>query len=255
MGEVLDEYMVKGRVAIVTGGGRGIGFAIARQLGRAGSKVAVADIRSDLAEQAVRQLAGEDIEATAVQVDVSSSTSVQEMVGQVVARFGTVDILVNNAGIGPTNPFDSVTEAQWDRTLDINLKSMFLCSKAVYPVMKGQRRGVILNLASMAGRTGGKASAVDYVTSKHGVVGITRSMAMHLGKDGIRANAVAPGIIETEMTAAWEPGKKKSFLENIPAGRLGTAEDVARVALFLCSDAASYLTGVVLDVTGGLVMS
>lgn len=253
--ELVEEYMVKGRVAIVTGGGRGIGFAIVRQLGRAGARVAVADIRADLAEQAVGRLAEESIEAIAVQADVSSSKSVQKMVHQVIGCFGTVDILVNNAGVGPTNPFDSVTEEQWDRTLDINLKSMFLCSQAVYPIMKKQSKGVILNLASMAGRTGGRASSVDYVTSKHGVVGITRSMAMHLGKDGIRANALAPGIIETEMTAAWEPGKKESFLQNIPIGRLGTPEDVAKVALFLCSDAASYLTGVTLDVTGGLVMS
>lgn len=252
---LLEEYSLKDRTAIVTGGGRGIGFSIARQLGRAGAKVAVADIRRTLAEDAARALSAESIEAMALEVDVSSAFAVHGMVEEVMVRWGRLDILVNNAGIGATATFEEVTEEEWDRVLDVNLKSVFLCTQAALPIMKKQGSGKILNVASMAGRTGGRAAAVNYTASKAGVIGVTRSMAMHLGRYGVRVNGVAPGIIETEMTSSWPSATKADFLRQIPAGRLGTPEDVAKAALFLCSDAADYLTGVVLDVTGGLVMS
>ena len=252
---MLEEYLLKDRIAIVTGGGRGIGFSIARQFGRAGAKVAVADVRRELAEDAVRTLSDRSVEGIALEVDVSSALAVHKMVDEVVARWGRVDVLVNNAGIGATATFENVTEEEWNRVLDVNLKSVFLCTQAALPIMKKQGGGKILNIASMAGRTGGRAAAVNYTASKAGVIGTTRSMAMHLGKYNIQVNGIAPGIIETEMTNSWTPETKADFLRQIPAGRLGTPEDVAKAALFLCSEAADYLTGVVLDVTGGLVMS
>ena len=252
---MLKEYMLEDRVAIVTGAGRGIGLSIAREFGRAGARVVVADVRGDLADRAAADLASNSITAVGAEVDVSSASSVRSMVGQVVDRFGRVDILVNNAGIHPFTAFEDVTEDEWTRVLDVNLKGMFLCSQAVLPAMKERGGGKILNIASMAGRTGGKAASVHYTASKAGVMGITRSMAMHLGKYGIRVNAIAPGIIQTEMTASWSEETMSDFLKQIPVGRLGIPDDIAKAAVFLCSQAADYLTGVVLDVTGGLVMS
>ncbi len=251
---MLSEYLVEGNVAVVTGGGRGIGFSIARELGRAGARVAVADIRPDLAEAAARELATAGIDSLAMQVDVSSAASTQGMVEEVSARFGRLDILVNNAGINLFTPFEEVTEEEWDCVLDVNLKGVFLCSSAVFPLMRKQGKGTILNISSMAARTGGRASPVHYTSSKAGVIGITRSMALHLGKHGVRVNAIAPGVIQTEMTNSWSEETWSDFLKQVPLGRLGTTEDIARAALFLCSDAAGYLTGVVLDVNGGLVM-
>jgi 3-oxoacyl-[acyl-carrier protein] reductase len=252
---MVEEYRLDNRVAIVTGAGRGIGFSIAQALGKAGATVVVADIRRDLAEGAGRRLAESCVPAMALVADVSSGLSVRAMVEQVMAEFGRIDILVNNAGIHPFTAFAEVTELEWDRVLSVNLKSIFLTSQAVHPIMKKQGKGKILNVASMAGRTGGRASAVHYAASKAGVMGITRWLAMHLGPDGILCNAVAPGVIQTDMTASWSEETMANFLKQLPVGRLGTGEDIAKVALFLCSDAADYLTGVVLDVTGGLVMS
>jgi 3-oxoacyl-[acyl-carrier protein] reductase len=250
-----DDYQLQGQVAIITGAGRGIGLCIARELGRSGASIVVADIKPELGERAARELASSSIAAVAVPVDVANAASIKTMVTDVMARFGRIDILVNNAGICPYTPFTDVTEKEWNQVLDVNLKGMFLCSRSVFPAMKKQGRGKILNVASMAARTGGRASSVHYTTSKAGVMGITRSMAMHLGQYGVNVNAVAPGVIQTEMTASWIPEAKANVQKQIPLGRLGLPEDVAKVALFLCSRAADYLTGVVLDVTGGLVMS
>jgi 3-oxoacyl-[acyl-carrier protein] reductase len=252
---MLDDYQLQGQVAIITGAGRGIGLCIARELGRSGATIVVADIQPELGGQAARELAGSSIGAVSIPVDVANAASIEAMVGDVMGRFGRIDILVNNAGICPYTPFTDITEAEWSQVLDVNLKGMFLCARSVFPAMKQRGRGKVLNVASMAGRTGGRASSVHYTTSKAGVMGITRSMAMHLGQYGINVNAVAPGIIQTEMNASWTPEAKANVEKQIPLGRLGLPEDVAKVALFLCSRAADYLTGVVLDVTGGLVMS
>lgn len=252
---MLTDYNLEGQVAIITGSARGIGFAISKELAGAGAQVVIADIRPEAAEQAAAELRGRGAKAIAETVDVSSGSSVRAMVDRVVAKLGRIDILINNAGICPYTHFEEVTEEEWDRVLGINLKGIFLCSQAVLPAMKERGRGKIVNIASMAGRTGGKASSVHYASSKAGVMGITRSMALHLGKYGVQVTAISPGVIETEMTASWSEEMKSSFLKQCPAGRLGTVEDIAKVALFLCSGAADYLTGVVLDVTGGLVMS
>lgn len=249
------DYDLEGQVAIITGSARGIGFAISKELAGAGAQVVIADIRPEAAEQTAAELRGLGVKAVAEAVDVSSGSSVRAMVDRVIAKLGRIDILINNAGICPYTPFEEVTEEEWDRVLGINLKGIFLCSQAVLPAMKKRGKGKIVSIASMAGRTGGKASSVHYASSKAGVMGITRSMALHLGKYGVQVTAISPGVIQTEMTASWSEDMKSGFLKQCPAGRLGTVEDIAKVALFLCSGAADYLTGVVLDVTGGLVMS
>ena len=250
-----DDYRLQDQVAIVTGAGRGIGISIAQELGQAGATVVVADINAELGQEAARHLGTASITAVSVPVDVANAASVKAMVETVTGRFGRIDILVNNAGICPYTPFAEIKEAEWDQVLDINLKGIFLCCQSVLPAMKAQRRGKIVNVGSMAARTGGRVAPVHYTSSKAGVMGITRSMAMHLGQHGINVNAVAPGVIQTEMTAMWSSEARTNAEKQIPLGRLGLPEDVAKVTLFLCSRASDYLTGVVLDVTGGMVMS
>ena len=246
---------LNGKVALVTGAGRGIGRAIAAGLSRAGATVAVNDINPDSCERVAVELAPA---SAAFHADVSNKHAVQAMIDGVLERWGRLDILVNNAGVEPHASLLTLDEWDWRRTIDVNLTGPFLCAQSAARVMKNTGGGVIVNIASIAGRAGGLRDRSAYVASKTGLVGLTKECARELAADHIRVNAVCPGVIETEMTAhlrhAEREAQMKKWLEDIPQGRLGTPDDVVGLVLFLCSDAAAYITGQAINVDGGKVM-
>jgi len=245
--------MFEGKVAIVTGSARGIGFAIGQELAKAGARVALVDLKADLAEQAATQLRGAGYEALAVAADVSDEAQVRAMAQLALDRWGKVDILVNNAGICPVTHFEEITVEEWDLVLGVNLKGAFLCSKAVSPIMRKQHSGKIINIASSAGQMGGLAVGLHYSASKAGMFGLTKGLARILAPD-IQVNAVSPGTTESEMTSGWDQAATDSIVSKIPAGRLGRPIDVAAAVLFLASDVTEFITGQTLSVNGGLLM-
>jgi len=242
------------RVAIVTGGGRGIGRAIALRLAREGAAVAVNFSRSrEAAEAVAAEILASGGRALAIQADVSRMADVSAMVAAVVERFSRIDVLVCNAGITRDKLLLRMTEEDWDTVLDTNLKSAFLCARAVAPGMVKQRSGVIVNIGSVVGKAGGAGQA-NYSASKAGLVGLTKSLAKELGSRNIRVNAVAPGFVESEMTGVLKPEYRDAILKQIPLGRFGTGEDVAGVVAFLCSEDAAYVQGEIISMDGGLFM-
>jgi 3-oxoacyl-[acyl-carrier protein] reductase len=245
--------MFESKVAIVTGSARGIGLAIGQELAKAGARVALVDLKADLAKQAATQLRGAGYEAIAVAADVSDEAQVRAMAQQALNRWGQVDILVNNAGICPVTPFEEITVEEWDLVLGVNLKGAFLCSKAVAPIMRKQHSGKIINIASSAGQMGGLAVGLHYSASKAGMFGLTKGLARILAPD-IQVNAVSPGTTESEMTSGWDQAATDSIVSKIPAGRLGRPVDVAAAVLFLASDVTEFITGQTLSVNGGLLM-
>jgi NAD(P)-dependent dehydrogenase (short-subunit alcohol dehydrogenase family) len=245
--------MFEGKVAIVTGSARGIGFTIGQELAKAGARVALVDLKADLAKQAATQLRGAGYEAIAIAADVSDEAQVRAMAQQAFDRWGKVDILVNNAGICPVTPFEEITVEEWDLVLGVNLKGAFLCSKAVAPIMRKQHSGKIINIASSAGQMGGLAVGLHYSASKAGMFGLTKGLARILAPD-IQVNAVSPGTTESEMTSGWDQAATDSIVSKIPAGRLGRPVDVAAAVLFLASEMTEFITGQTLSVNGGLLM-
>lgn len=245
---------LENQVAIVTGAGRGIGRAIALELARAGAKVAVNYSRSqEAAEAVVSQICALGGEAAAIQADIADPTDVDRLVATTTERFGRVNILVNNAGVTRDKLILRMSVEDWDAVLNTNLRGAFLCSKAVAPLMLKQKSGVIVNVGSVIGKVGA-AGQVNYSASKAGLIGLTKSLAKELGSRNVRVNAVAPGFIDTEMTEALKPEQRDAALKQIPLGRLGTAEDVAHVVAFLCSEEAAYIQGEVISIDGGLFM-
>jgi 3-oxoacyl-[acyl-carrier protein] reductase len=246
---------LKDRVAIVTGGARGIGKAIALTFVREGAKVALVDIEEIKKLEALKKefekMGGEVI---TISCDITKSSDVNEMVGKVQKAFGRVDILVNNAGIIRRGTIETVTEEDWDRVIEVNLKGTFNCCKAVVEFMKRQGYGKIVNVSSIAAKMGDITSAPGYGPSKAGVDTLTKTLARQLARYGINVNAVSPHAIETEMSAQWSEERRKEIIASIPLGRLGKPEDVAEAALFLASDESSFITGEILDVNGGALM-
>jgi NAD(P)-dependent dehydrogenase (short-subunit alcohol dehydrogenase family) len=244
---------LKGKVALVTGAGRGIGKAIAQGLGDSGANVAVNDIDPQTAAMTAGTLSGD---ARSYVVDVANPDAVQDIIQKVVSDFGRLDILVNNAGIEPKAAILDMSIEDWRRTIDVNLSAAFYTSKFAGRVMKEQGGGVIVNIASIAGHNIPVKDRSGYVASKAGLVGFTRECAREFAAYNIRVNAVCPGVIETEMTAhlRQNPQQMAKWLEDIPQGRLGLPDDVVGLVLFLCSDAARYLTGQAINVDGGKVM-
>lgn len=238
------------RVALVTGASRGIGKAIALALAREGANVAINGRNTERLEMVANKIRDMKRRVLVIKADVSISSEANRMVKTVVGKFAKVDILVNNAGIYETISLEEMTEAQWDRIMAVNLKGTFNCSKAVIPFMKHQKWGKIVNIASDAGKTGGMIPVAHYAASKAGIICFTKSLAREFGPYGVTVNAVSPGIIDTEMAKTVLKRRKAS----IPLGRIGTPEDVANAVLFLVSDEASYITGEILDVNGGLLM-
>jgi NAD(P)-dependent dehydrogenase (short-subunit alcohol dehydrogenase family) len=242
-----------GRVALITGAGRGIGKAIAQGFADSGARVAVNDIDAAAAALTAGTLAGE---ANAYPADVADPTAVRQMVEQVVADFGRLDFLVNNAGIEPKVSILEMAAQDWQRTLDVNLSAIFYASQAAGRVMRAAGEGVIVNIGSIAGHNIPLKDRAAYVASKAGLVGFTRECAREFAAYGVRVNAVCPGVIETEMTAhsRANPEQMAKWLADIPMQRLGLPEEVVGLVLFLCSDAARYLTGQAINVDGGKVM-
>jgi 3-oxoacyl-[acyl-carrier protein] reductase len=241
------------QIALVTGAGRGIGQAIALKLAEAGADILAADLKTEFCEETLQKVQALGRKGWAFAVDVSNAASVEAMVEQALAAAGRVDVLVNNAGITRDTLLMRMSEADWDAVLDINLKGTFLVTKALTRSFLKQRSGRIINIASVIGLIG-NAGQCNYAASKAGVIGLTKSVARELASRGITANAIAPGFIETAMTAKLGPEAREALLKQIPLSSLGQPEDVANAVLFLCSSTARYITGQVLAVDGGMTM-
>jgi len=245
---------LKDRVAIITGAARGIGKAVALTLIREGAKVALIDVEKERLETLKEEIERKGGQVATFVCDITKSSEVRVMVEQVLVKFGRVDILVNNAGIIRRGTIETVTEEDWDRVIEVNLKGTFNCSKAVVETMKKQRYGKIINVSSIAGKIGDITSAPGYGPSKAGIDALMKTLARQLAQYGINVNGVSPHAIETEMSAQWSEERRKEIIASIPLGRLGKPEDVAEAVLFLSSDEASFITGEILDVNGGALM-
>ena len=238
----------------ITGASRGIGRACALLFGQKGWNVAVNYHTSESAALSLcRELEGMGVKALALQGDVSDAVQVRRMASRAEYAFGGIDVLVNNAGIAQQKLFTQLTESDWDRMFDVNVKGMFHCCQAVAPMMIAAGKGSIVNLSSMWGQVGG-ACEVHYSAAKAAVIGFTRALAKELGLSGIRVNCVAPGVIDTEMNAALGPETMESLREQTPLGCIGTPEQVAQAVLFLAGEDSSFITGQVLSPNGGFVI-
>jgi 3-oxoacyl-[acyl-carrier protein] reductase len=245
---------LEGKVALVTGASRGIGREIAFELAREGASVAVNYAGSEAkALEVVEEIKAMGRDAFAIQADVSNSESVTEMAKETIERFGKIDILVNNAGITKDNLLMRMKESEWDDVININLKGVFLCTKAVTRQMMKQRSGRIINISSIVGVSGNPGQA-NYVAAKSGVIGLTKTSAKELSSRGITVNAVAPGFITTDMTDKLNEDVKTEMLKQIPLARFGEPRDIARTVIFLASEDSAYMTGQTLHVDGGMVM-
>jgi 3-oxoacyl-[acyl-carrier protein] reductase len=242
-----------GKVAIITGAGRGIGQATALKFAAEGSKVLVCDLSPEWIEDTVEQLTNMGAEAMGYTADVRKIDDLRAMVDATVARWGRVDILVNNAGIVSDGQLKNMTEQQFDDVIEINLKGVYNCTRAVVDTMLKQQSGVILNASSIVGLYG-NFGQTNYAASKFGVIGMVKTWAKELGRKGIRANAVCPGFIETAIIKSVPERVIRALEERVPLGRLGKPEEIANTFAFLASDEASYINGAVIEVSGGLTL-
>jgi 3-oxoacyl-[acyl-carrier protein] reductase len=244
--------LLEGKTAIVTGAARGIGSSIAKRFAKEGANVAITDLAiNESANSVIRELESYGVKAKAYASDASNYEQTQEVVKQIIEDFGRVDILVNNAGITKDTLLMRMSEEQWDMVLKVNLKSVFNFTKAVQTNMLSNRSGSIINMSSVVG-VSGNAGQANYSASKAGMIGFTKSVAKEIGARSVRCNAIAPGFIETEMTAKLPENVRKEWTKQIPLRRGGTPDDVANTALFLASDLSSYVTGQVIHVCGGM---
>lgn len=242
---------VEGQVALVTGGGRGLGEAICLTFAREGAHVAVADINLAEATRVSDAINRMGRKAIAIKADVSSEKEVKAMVAETIDALGTIDILVNNAGIVYQGPVAEMSEEAWDKVVGVNLKGPFLCAREVMPTLKQKRSGKIVNLGSQAGQVGGLVVGANYSASKAGVICLTKSLAKELAPFGVNVNCIAPGVIDTEMT---QPFPREEMIKSIPLGNVGEPQDVADAVLFLVSQESKYITGQTISVNGGSFM-
>lgn len=247
--------MLENKVAIVTGGSRGIGEAIVLKLAESGANIAFTYVSSDEKAKALEEkVTAIGIKVKAFKSDAADFSDCEKVVNEIIKEFGTIDILVNNAGISKDNLLLRMSPEQWDEVMATNLKSVFNMTKQVIRPMMKARNGSIINMSSIIGMRG-NAGQSSYAASKAGIIGFTKSVAAELGSRNIRCNAIAPGFVETDMTHYLKEGEAaKSFLEKIPLGRFGSAEEIANVTLFLASSMSSYITGQVISTCGGLNM-
>jgi NAD(P)-dependent dehydrogenase (short-subunit alcohol dehydrogenase family) len=260
----MDCRRLANRVAVVTGGGSGLGAEMCRAFAREGAKVAVADVRPDAAQETVASIRDAGGEALAVAIDVSERAAVEGAADEVIQRFGELGIWVNNAGISRVVPFLECSDEVWDTTMRINLKGSFIGCQVAIRHMLPRRHGVILNMSSQSGKVGNSAYAA-YCASKFGIVGLTQSLAIEFAREGIRVNALCPGVVFTPLWEAQLPdyARKRNlrqedvrpYIEDrIPMGRACTPQDVAQAAVFLVSDESAYMTGQAINLAGGSVM-
>jgi 3-oxoacyl-[acyl-carrier protein] reductase len=244
--------VLEGKTALITGANRGIGKAIAIKFASQGADIAFSDLVYNEESMSLEQeLKSYGVNAKGYKSDASSFLQSEELINQVTADFPTIDILVNNAGITRDNLLLRMSESDWDMVINVNLKSVFNLTKAIQKVMIKQRFGSIINMSSVVGVEGNSGQS-NYAASKAGIIGFTKSMAQELGSRNIRCNAIAPGFIETEMTARVPQDFRDKWIQDIPMKRPGTTDDVANLALFLASDLSSYITGQAITVCGGL---
>ena len=246
-------FGLDGQVAMVTGGGRGIGQAIALDLAAAGARIVVAGRHQETLAETVALIEGQGGEAIGVTFDVADEAQVDQMVRATVAVFGRVDVLVNNAGRGHSGRMDGTSLEDWDAVFATNLRGAFACAKAVFPLMREQRSGCVVNVASISGETGGVSGSAPYAASKGGLIAFTKALARQMAPFGGRANAVAPGQIDNHM--GHLTGERLQYVLSLtPLGRMGRNEEIAHAVLFLASPAASFITGHTLNVNGGILM-
>ena len=244
---------INGKIALITGGARGIGRFISEELASQGAHVILADINLDGAEKTAIGIKSAGGQASAVRIDVANATDVRGVFDSILKEYKPVDIVVNNAGITRDGLLVRMKEVDWDLVLNINLKGSFLCSQQAAKQMMKQKSGSIINIASIVGVMGNFGQS-NYSASKSGLIGFTKTLAREVAPRGIRANAVAPGFIDTEMTKVLEESVRSKLIEQIPLARLGQPEDVANCVSFLVSENASYITGQVINVNGGMLM-
>ena len=252
-----SSFDLNGKVALVTGSSSGIGRATAEALAANGARVAINFHRNEAGANAARaQITGAGGSAIVIQADVTRASEVESLVEQTVAEFGPIDILVNNAGsLIERLKILELTEERWDEVIDLNLKSAFLCCKAVAGLMMERKTGAIVNVSSIAGRNGGALGSIHYSTAKGGLITFTKGLAKELGPFGVRVNAVSPGVIDTPYHEQFSsPEMMKTFASQIPLGRVGNPSEVGKVICFLASEASSYLVGETIEINGGLFM-
>lgn len=242
---------LKGKAAVVTGSARGIGKSIAEKLASLGASVVINDITEDTAKKSAEEIAAKyGVETLAYACDISQEDQADALIDACVKKFGKVDILVNNAGITRDTLMLRMKKEQWDQVIAVNLTGTFLCTKAAFKHMMSARSGAVVNLSSIAG-VNGNLGQTNYSASKAGVIGFTKSAALEGAMRGVRCNAIAPGFIATDMTAAIPDRIKEAMLKSIPLSRAGTPEDIANGVAFLVSDMSSYITGQILEINGG----
>ena len=242
------------KVAIVTGAGRGIGKAITLTLARKGANIIVNDINLEIAQEVADEIQSMGRRAIAIKADISIAKEVNQMVSLAMRQFDRIDILVNNASIIKRGITEELSEEDWEKVINVNLKGTFNCMKSVVGIMKNQKYGKIVNISSIVGKIGDLASAPCYGASKAGIACLGKSLARELAPFNINVNVVAPHAIETEMSKEWPEEKRTRIIADIPLGRMGEPEDVAEAVAFLVSDKAKFITGEVLDVNGGSLM-
>ncbi len=244
---------LKDKVAIITGGGRGIGKAIAHLFAKEKAHIAIWDIDEALIESTASELKSQGVEILTLKVDVTDLQAVEEAAHKVLDKFSKIDILINNAGIVKDSLLVRMKESDWDRVIEVNLKGTFNATRTVASQMMKQRKGKIINIASIIGIIGNIGQS-NYAASKAGIIGFTKSVARELAPRSINVNAIAPGFIQTEMTQTLSDEVKQQMLERIPLRSFGNTEDVAEVALFLASEDSNYITGQIIQVDGGMAM-
>lgn len=241
-----------GKTVIVTGGAKGIGKECCLLFGKLGANVVVADIDYENAEITARLITDSGSGAKPFRVDLSRVSEIRDLAAFAAESFGGIDILVNNAGLLHSTPVEDITEEEWDRICDVNLKAVFFACQAALPYFKERGGGKILNMASLAGRNGGFANGLAYSASKAGIIGLTRGLATRLAKYAVNVNALCPGTTRTDILSSFSDEKIHELEGKIPLGRLGSVEDIANAVCFLCSSEASFITGVCLDINGGM---